>query len=135
MKTTHYYCDHCGNNIPEGKAHHVRELQQHISTANAGESATLCQGCFGFIENMPDPKPHGSRDTFVPPPLPEDVDVLELKRMLREFWISYPIIRHGLLLYREGAKAESTVIMANAVQHQLKELYDMAAKVCDLPKD
>lgn len=92
-----------------------------------------CEG--GETRYMPDPEPHGSRDTFVPPPLPEDVDVLELKRMLREFWISYPILRHSVLLYRENAKSESTVIIANQVQHELKELYDMATKVCDLPKD
>ena len=89
----------------------------------------------GETRHMPEEEPHGSRDTFVPPPLPEDVDVLELKRLLREFWIAYPVIRHALLLYREASVSEAGVYWSNMVSRETKALHDMAAKVCDLPKD
>lgn len=67
------------------------------------------------------------------PALPEKIDVLELKRLLMRLWINSPILMHGLLLYREAAKSETTRSIANEVMHETAALRKMASDVVELP--
>lgn len=43
---TKYFCDDCGDPIPIGKECFIDSLKTRISTANEGESATLCKVCY-----------------------------------------------------------------------------------------
>lgn len=40
------YCDNCGDSVPDKKRCYVERLPVNIDSANEGESAVLCPGCF-----------------------------------------------------------------------------------------
>lgn len=111
----------------------------HSNTwANLGSTSTLISQWWFVVEggetrHMPEPEPHGSRDTFVPHPN-ESVN-LELKAALLRFWINEPILRHAMLLYREACTSDTSVKISKDVQQDIKILHKMAADVCGLPKD
>lgn len=45
-------CDHCGE-LCKGETVHVAELEWDITSANKGESATLCFDCHEYLCNNP----------------------------------------------------------------------------------
>ena len=49
MKTIREYCDNCGRTCEQNERCVVTTLPCDINSANEGESATLCKGCFDMI--------------------------------------------------------------------------------------
>lgn len=45
------YCDECGDIIPVGKGFHYSHLPCNITSANKGESGSLCQKCNKIISD------------------------------------------------------------------------------------
>ena len=50
MSDEYIYCDDCGDWIKSSSAHHYSSLPCDVSSANAGESATVCRKCNERIE-------------------------------------------------------------------------------------
>ncbi len=50
VKTTQYWCDDCGDAIEKGNEFFYAELPCDITSANKGESATVCRKCNERIE-------------------------------------------------------------------------------------
>jgi hypothetical protein len=50
ITTTLYWCDDCGDPIVVGNEFHYAELPCDITSANRGESATVCRKCNERIE-------------------------------------------------------------------------------------
>jgi RecJ-like exonuclease len=43
------YCDNCGEVIPEGHGCFFSSITVPVASANVGESASLCEACFGSL--------------------------------------------------------------------------------------
>ena len=60
MSNESIYCDHCGDEVTEVEdmssknIHVVSCLPVPVSSANQGESATLCGDCHWFVAHSPD---------------------------------------------------------------------------------
>lgn len=50
MSDEYIYCDDCGDWIKSSSAHHYSSLPCDVSSANAGESASVCAKCDRRIE-------------------------------------------------------------------------------------
>jgi hypothetical protein len=59
----------------------------------------------------------------------------ELKEMLLRLWINYPILSHGLLLYRESATTDATRKVTDEIRKDLTEIRKKTAEICGLPED
>lgn len=46
------YCDNCGIEVTQNTRYIVSSLPRDISSANAGESATLCRHCLDDLNNQ-----------------------------------------------------------------------------------
>jgi hypothetical protein len=62
----HEYCDHCGVEVTKNTRCAVSCLPLNISSANRGESATLCRECLHDLGDRLDDKPDCDPNTGIP---------------------------------------------------------------------
>ena len=45
------WCDHCGDELDREERCVIDELPVNVTSANEGESATLCRGCYQAVKD------------------------------------------------------------------------------------
>lgn len=52
MSHAHEYCDHCGTQVLPNERMVMQESPVHLTSVNAGESATVCRNCWRAIRDF-----------------------------------------------------------------------------------